>query len=79
MANNDGHKEEQRVKKCPFSGSWCIKEECALWAEMTRQAGGLQQKFGMCSFNAVITILSEISMKTRPPQQKINIPTLVRG
>lgn len=79
MANNEHKDTEERLKKCPLLNEYCIKERCALWADMTRQAGGLQQKFGMCSFNAVVMILSEINAKTQPPQQKINIPNLVRG
>ena len=78
MASDNGKKED-RVKKCPFLNEDCIQDNCALWAEMTRQAGGLQQKFGMCSFSGVMMLLSEINQKTQVQQQKVNIPNLIRG
>lgn len=75
--SDNGH-EEERVKECPFLMGYCIKERCALFTGM-RQVGGLQGKFGMCSFNAMIMMLSEMNMKTPSPQQKIQIPQLLRG
>lgn len=70
MPNNDGDK----VKKCPFLNEYCIKEKCAIWAEMTRHQGGIGQKFGMCSFAGMMMILSEINQKTGTPVSK-----LIRG
>ena len=77
MADN-GH-EEEKVKHCPLINKYCIKDRCALYTEMGRNAGGIQQKFGMCAFSAVVIILSEINQKTPSPQQKLNIPNLYRG
>ena len=78
--NDNGHEgQEKRLKKCPFIKEYCIEGRCALYAEMTRNVGGLQQKFGLCSFNAMVTILSEMNMKTQPPPQKMRIPDLLRG
>jgi len=79
MASDNGQEEEERVKKCPLLNVYCIKERCALWTVMTRVQGGLQQQFGLCSFNAMVGMLSEMNMKTQPPQQKIQIPNLLRG
>jgi len=80
MANDNGDKAEgQRKKKCPFLNEYCIEGRCGLWTEMARVQGGLQQKFGMCSYPAIVMLLSEINTKTQPPQQKINIPNLIRG
>ena len=77
--NDNGHKEEEKVKYCPLIDKWCIKERCALYSEMMRSTGGLQQKFGLCSFNATVMLLSEMNMKAQLPQQKIQIPNLLRG
>jgi len=73
MAEGNGH---EPVKQCPLIHADCIKEQCALWTEMMRNQGGLQQKFGLCSLNAMVMILSEMNLKT---QQKIEIPNLFRG
>ena len=70
MTNGNGH---DKVKKCPW-GLEC--EECRLWTEMMRNQGGLQQKFGLCSLNAMVMILSEMNQKT---QQTVQIPNLFRG
>ena len=71
MADN-GHKEDERVKKCPF-GLEC--DECRLAMEMMNTVNGVQAKYLMCSIVANITILSEINVKT--PGQKIS--NLYRG
>lgn len=71
---DNGQKED---KKCPF-GLECDK--CRLFNEMTNGAGAGQRKFGLCSFNATVMILSEMNMKTQLPQQKIQIPpNILRG
>ena len=75
MSNGNGHNEENKVKHCPFLNEWCIKERCALYNELVRQVGGLQQRFGVCGFSAVVLILSEINQKTQvAPPQKIQLP-----
>lgn len=75
MANGNGQNEEKpRVKKCPFFKEYCIKERCAIYAEMKRNVGGLQEKFGMCPFTAIVVILSEMNIKMQPPQQMIKLP-----
>ena len=81
MEQDNGHVEEI-IKWCPLLKEWCskdVRERCAFNTEMARNTGGLQQKFGMCSFNAVVMILSEINIKTVPPQQEIQLPGLYRG
>lgn len=80
--NNDGKQQKgegKRLKMCPLLKEYCIEGRCALFTEMTRNAGGLQQKFGLCSFNAMVMMLSEMNMKAQPPQQKMQIPNLIRG
>ena len=78
--NDNGHKgEEKRLKKCPLLNEYCIEGRCALFTDMMRSVGGLQQKFGLCSFNAMVMMLSEMNMKAQPPQQKMQIPNLFRG
>ena len=76
--DGNGSKEEI-VKHCPFLNDWCIKEKCALNAEMVKNMGGLQQKFGMCVFSAMLMLLSEINSKTPVSQQRIEIPKLFKG
>ena len=75
--SNNGH-EEERVKKCPFSGNWCEKEECVLWSELQRNMGGLVSKVGMCSLLATNMLLSEMNMQLsqqhRQPLPKIQLP-----
>lgn len=73
----DGNRE--KVKHCPLINEYCIKEKCALWCEVARHAGGLHQRFGLCAFNAMVTMLSEISIKAQPQQQKVQLPNLYRG
>jgi len=80
----DNHNErssngEDRKKKCPFMADWCIGDACALSVELVRNMGGLQQKFSICSFNALVQMISEVNAKTQPPQQKIQVPHLLRG
>ena len=75
MGNGSGG--EVKLKMCPFWKEWCDKEhqeECALHVEMIQNVGGLERKMTMCSFNAMIMMLSEINAKTQPPQQKLTLP-----
>ena len=76
--NGNGEKEE-KVRQCPFSGEYCIKERCALYVEMRKAVGGMVQAFGMCSFAAMVQMTSEINNKTQVPVQKVQIPRLLRG
>ncbi len=78
---DNGNKEEEKVKTCPFLNKYCITDRCTLYTEMMRNTGGSQEKFGMCSFNATLMILSEINMKTQPPHHQIQVPDpgLFRG
>ena len=80
MTNGNGQNEEkQKVKHCPLINEWCIEKRCALYSEMKRDmGGGLRQTFGMCAFNAVVLILSEISVKTQPQQPKIQLPDILK-
>lgn len=78
MDGDNGHKGEgeQRKKRCPFLDQWCLGDACAIYTEGMRQVGGITQKTGVCGFNALGMILSEINAKTMPPQpQKITIPS----
>ena len=75
---NDGLK-ELKPKRCPFLNGDCIGTECALYIEMKRVSLGLKQTFGMCGFTAMVQILSEMNLKAQSPQQKIEIPKLMRG
>jgi len=78
MANNGHEETQERVKKCPFSGSWCEKDACVLWAVITQNVGGIIRKAGMCTMVATNMILSEInqrmSQQTKQPAQKIILP-----
>ncbi len=80
MANNNHEPEE--VKVCPFLNMQpCIKEKCALWTEVSRKALGAVAVMGICGFNALHMILSEINAKTVPPPPKaIQLdPRLLKG
>ena len=78
MTENNNGKEEQKAN-CPFINSSCTGKGCALYIEMKRVTAGLQQTFGMCSIPAMVQILSEMNMKAQQPQQKIQIPNLMRS
>jgi len=71
--------EKEKVKTCPFLNDYCKKERCALYSEMKRSVNSLPQKFGMCSFNAMVVMLSELNSKAKPHDPQIQIPTLYRG
>lgn len=76
----NGDKGEVKVRQCPFMGEYCIKERCALYIEMKKVSGGLVQSFGMCSFNAMVQMMSEVNNKTQVlQQQKIQVPGILRG
>ena len=79
MADGNGHDEDKKVKDCPLLDKECIGDKCVLYSELAR--AGISQKFGMCAFNAVVLILSEINQKTQvTQQQKIQLPSrLLRG
>ena len=79
MSDNGNKEAKTKVKYCSILKEYCIGERCAQYLEMKRMAGGLQQTFGMCCFNAIAQILSEINLKAPAPQQKIEIPKLMRG
>ena len=79
MSDNGKVEEEQKVKHCPLINEYCIKERCALYIVMRRMHAGLLQAFGMCAFNALVQMMSEMNAKTQPPQQKIQIPKILRG
>jgi len=75
-----GNNGDERKKKCPFLNDWCIGEACAISTEMAQNTGGVLQKFTMCSFSALVMMISEINAKTPPPlPQKIQIPKLFIG
>lgn len=78
MSNNGHEESEERRRKCPFSGAWCDKEACALWAEIGKNMGGMTRKMGMCSFAASNFLLSEINnklaMQGRQTLPKIVLP-----
>ena len=78
---NGGDGAEVKTKMCPFLNSYCIKERCSLHSEMVRNVAGMAQKFTLCSFNAMVMMLSEINAKTQQgqPVQKIQVPKLFRG
>ena len=72
MAEGNGHK-ENKVKWCPFLNEYCIGDRCAIHMEVTKSvAPGMAQKAGLCGFNALGMILSEINVKTVPPQPRVN-------
>ena len=81
MANNDGQKQEgeTKVRWCPILKEYCIGERCAMSVELTRIVGGLQKKFRVCVYSAMVIMLTEINQKTQPPMQKIQIPHLLKG
>ena len=82
MVGGNGHKDEaeSKVKFCPFLDKYCIAERCAVHTEVVKAFGGVQQKMGLCGFNALGMILSEINAKTAPPQpQRINLPRIIKG
>ena len=73
--------DKEEVKKwCPFLKEWCTKEvidRCAIAIGIGRSVGGTRQETLMCSFPALVIILSEINQKTQVPQgQKIMLSGL---
>ena len=78
MSDKENKETKTKARHCPFLNKCCIKERCTLWAEMQRNMGDLQQKFGMCSLAGLIIILAEINTKTQSFQQKIQVPNLIR-
>ena len=76
---DNGNEEEQKVKYCPIVKEYCIKERCVLYSEMMRVVGGVQQKFNMCVFAALLLVVSEMNAKAQAPQQKIQLPGILRG
>jgi len=73
--NKNGQKENQ-PKLCPFINESCIGEKCELFTQMRL---GVKQ-IGMCSFNAMTIIFSEINQKIVSPQQTFQMPKgLYRG
>ena len=81
MSNGNGSNDgvEERTKKCPLLGEWCIGEACALHTELTQNMGGLHRKMGLCSFNATIMMLSEMNQKLQTPPPRIQLPPGIRG
>jgi len=69
MSNN--HKEEGELKKrCPFCNEWC-GEWCARYVTVNRVDNtGRQSHAGLCVDIATNLMISEINMKTIPPQMK---------
>jgi len=76
---NGNHNEEEKVKYCQIVKDYCIKERCNFYVEMVQHVAGMQKKMGMCWFNAILMVLSEMNAKTVMPQQKIPLPNLYRG
>jgi len=66
MSNND----EQVKKRCPFCNEWC-GDWCARHI-LVNQADnmGRRMQAGMCVDIATNLMISEINMKTAPPQMK---------
>jgi len=86
MGDGNGQTEDkqvintQSVKHCPFLNGLCMGEKCALYSELMQNMAGLQKKFGLCSFNAVVLILSEMNQKATIESQKFQLPKgLLRG
>ena len=67
MSNN--HKEGEVRKRCPFNNEWC-GDWCARFVVMNRMVNGVQSHAGMCVDIATNLMISEINMKTVPPQMK---------
>ena len=79
MIENNGHKEVE-TKLCPFLNKECIGEKCNLYSELIQNMAGFQKKFGLCAFNSVVLILSEMNQKaTVNQQQKIQIPNIFKS
>ncbi len=78
MAEGNGH-EEAKILWCPFLNEYCIQGQCAVYTEVIKSFNGMQHKAGLCGFNALGMILSEINAKTVPPQPpKITLPSGLR-
>jgi len=69
--------EEVRKKHCPFLNDWCIKDRCALYQVMSKN----QKQFGLCAYNSMVLLLSEINAKTVAPVAKpdLILPSIGRG
>jgi|GEM_PF-6357307 len=74
---DNGHKEEVRVKMCPFLNQYCIEGRCALYSEVRKTVNGRVLKMDTCAFNTMMMMLSEINQKTEGKQPpKIHLPGL---
>ena len=63
MGNNGVKGNEERKQKCPFLGEWCIGDACALHAYLFRNTTTGTQKVGVCGFEAMLTMLSEMNQR----------------
>lgn len=71
--------EKEKKRTCPFLNEYCIKERCEVYAEVTRNMGGLLMKSGMCPVTAILMMLSELNQKAQGQKlQKIQLPDLRR-
>jgi len=68
MSNNN-NKQEQVKKRCPFCNEWC-GDWCSRFVIVNRMVNGVQSHAGMCVDIATNIMISEINMKTMPPQMK---------
>ena len=79
MSDNGGsqEKEGEVTKRCPFNGTWCSKNACALYVEYGQSIGGVARRIGMCVFVGTNVILSEMNIKLseqgRPPLPHISL------
>ena len=74
MASDNGDKKE-KFTHCPFLDQECIKEKCAIFAELLRDVGGVQTKTGSCSLRATVMMLSELNIKAQLQLQRPKIHT----
>ena len=76
---DNGPEIKVRTKRCPFLGEWCIEEACALSCQLFTNVGGVRRAVSACAFNALVAMISELNAKTQAPQQKIQLPHILRG
>ena len=68
---NDNHEEKGELRKeCPFNGKWC-GDWCPLLIKIFRVENGVRSTSSVCVFVGTNLMISEMNMKTPPPQQRM--------
>ena len=67
----DGNAHEEMLEKnerllCPFRGSWCAKEQCAMWHQRINDRGNDVSKCGFLMASYALVHLATVGMDVYP-------------